>query len=139
MTLASALRALHAAGRIRSPFLVGMSWNGNLIVQADSDGTALYLLSPLHVDLGGPLLWAAREVWAVEAQPDSDPCTVGGLLALLREAVRYPGCHTEPPEDPEGRGWSVQYGKPELWDWAFGASEGQAIEAALVALAEALS
>ena len=113
MTAGEALRALHKAGRIRSPWLAGMrvwspscwlaaaglrivavhrgSAGGRVEVTAgrqtytvDREGSTTYPWSP---ECGPPVVQrvphASPDTW----EPDlTDPATVGCLLALLREA-----------------------------------------------------
>lgn len=131
MTAAEALRVLHERGRIRSPWLPGMRLIAGPLDSYRWTETgwlwASGARSPADLDMHG--------------EPDlTDPATVGCLLALLREAVG--------PWTPEGRagatieqsrhGWHVwvQTG-PGARDQYQAWTEGGAIAAALIALAEA--
>jgi hypothetical protein len=138
-TLTSALRALHAAGRVRSPWLPGMRG-------IDKNGCPFRMGHPHRcgdwfvfdermVDRLTPVGFAFLAL----VQPDtSDPATVGCLLALLREASGDPGMCTERWESVNsiaGYSWAVRG-----YDYLSmpHPTEGGAIGAALVALAEGL-
>lgn len=122
VTLTDALAKLHAAGRIRSPWLPGMQFTsdnyaGVRRIQDDRFGS-----------------------WPIPDDPTlapglADPATVGCLLALLREAEDYPcWVRYDSVRDPGAPRWTVVRKEGR----ADGHTEGEAIAAALIALAEAL-
>lgn len=74
MTLTEALRKLHAAGRIRSPWLSGMAWN----VAWEDRKHVTRLPVRGRVPYDGPHDWSRPDL--------TDPATVGCLAALAREA-----------------------------------------------------
>lgn len=96
---------------------------------------------PPHVLCCG-VWWAVDQEWNLD-----DAGHRGCLLALLREAVeplesgRSPHIFVQPCSMPGGMRWQVlgvQSTIPPAWLGASGPTEGEAIAAALVALAEAL-
>jgi hypothetical protein len=117
VSVTEALRRLHEAGRVRSPWLPGMSYvtEGRYIDTSHASPRASRI-RPIRPPKG-----------AVE--PDhTDPCTAGGLLSLLREASGANVCTRYCVRT----GWRTplqRRGYP---------TEGEALAAALVALAEAL-
>jgi hypothetical protein len=116
--LAADLRTLHEAGRIASPWLAGMLAGGWRVTERDFSGPALAVLN--------------------RRQPDpSDPATVGCLLALLREAAGdQTACVTYSKWMPRGPGWMViSSGAGGPWG-RWGATEADALVAAIHALAE---
>jgi hypothetical protein len=112
MTLPEALQRLHAAGKIRSPWLGGMAFNvgrGHIPIRFTFG----------EVDDGD---WLPTEHGYT---PDlTDPATIGALTALVREASgdEYDGWAKIPFKGLLGRG----------------ETEGAALSAALIALAEGL-
>lgn len=142
MTLSQALAALHRAGRIRSPWLPGMhSSEGWRVLYVDAlDGTV-----GAHRDGTTSVPLSLGSVRLGMARPDtSDAATCGCLLALLREAHEAEHAHVFGP----GRRTMRIYTIPTLsGGWAIASplttfptrdTEGAAIEAALIALAEAI-
>ena len=126
MTLTEALATLHRAGRIERAWLAGM------LATTDRDGSVRCVTAfDWSDDVPG------------DYEPDlTDPATVGCLLALLREASGDPRLSVV--ADAEGGDtWEVV--KPDH-EWGFldafpgnpcrGSTEGAAIAAALIALAE---
>lgn len=128
MKLRQALEILHRAGRIRSPWLPGMA----VIVDRGTRGGRIPFFRgttgwwyPSEVELPNHIV--DREAEPVLA----DPATVGVLLALLREASGDP--YVTPQGGPHG--WSCwPAGMPGGWP-VDQPTEGEAIDAALVALA----
>lgn len=138
------LRALHQAGRIRSPWLPGM-----LGVRRRHDPPELIRVLQLGSD-GRPICWAARDPdegpdewvvctesvdgWPGDVEVADDPATTGCLLALVQEASGDPTYHAR---------WTVlgywlveraEYGGVQ----GRASTEGGAISVALTAIAEAL-
>jgi hypothetical protein len=127
MTLPEALQRLHAAGKIRSPWLGGMAFNvgrGHIPIRFTFG----------EVDDGD---WLPTEHGYT---PDlTDPATIGALTALVREAsgdeyarARYSASNKE---------WHVYYGWAKIPFKGLlgrGETEGAALSAALIALAEGL-
>lgn len=111
MTLTEALAKLHAAGRIRSPWLPGQTAGDMRYDDGIYDSNGL----PGEPDL-------------------TDPATVGCLLALLREASGDPLVSP----DLVNQRWRKSPGLTRKMFWT-GPAEGLAISAALIALAESLS
>lgn len=124
MTLTDALRVLHEAGEIASPWMAGMATldEDRILCSDHADGL-------VFVDLG-----TARE-WVDPAglgQPDpTDPATKGCLLALLREATGDPTMFVSPPSSGS-EDWWVRWSHP----FSTGPTDGDAIAAALIARAE---
>ena len=116
MTLPLALARLHAAGRIKSPWLAGMlvrnfPWHKPFRVTENHNPTS--------------------DEWT----PDlTDPATLGCLLALVREASGDEYLHTIFVRGS----WWVMDGAWEPESLASARSEGAALSAALIALAEGL-
>jgi hypothetical protein len=137
VTLTEALAKLHEAGRIRSPWLPGMHTapEGWRVLYLDRD-TGVAVTYRDGTD-GGLLMVHPSRVASAHIDL-TDPATVGCLLALLREASGDPeavvGLDSE--EGKRGNWWTNSSN-----EWARdhdGATEGDAIAAALIALAEAL-
>ena len=151
MTLPEALRALHAAGRIRAPYLPGMVVGAHyggvargscrIVRVLPHDGTHL-----IEVVAGGEAfpsdgLFRFRADRAeITGVLTDDPATVGCLLALYREA----GLDNTALVEPDALLWPAHYEGP--WKagrwvedgivWGPSArSEGEALAGALVALA----
>lgn len=126
MTLREALQHLHAEGRIRSPYLPGMT-----LVCAPTDAYRLVGPDEFAYDLEHQQDYDYGEEWSIgetDWRPDlADAATVGCLLALLREATGKPGIHVA---HRRGR-WEVRTLPWQVWH----PSEGAAITAALVQLA----
>jgi hypothetical protein len=154
MTLAEALQRLHEAGRIRSPWLPGMSAKDadpgqayfRIVAGNGGDGSFVwgYYRRIVAGNGGdGSFVWgyyrydhAVRPFHTEEMYdntPDlTDPATLGCLLALVREASGDPLAHLF----PDGDEWAcILPGKtPAAWC----PTEGAALSAALIALAEGL-
>jgi hypothetical protein len=134
VTPVDALRALHRAGRIRTPYLSGIR-----VVGRRGLPTAWMRVEGEPTRLHGE--------WA-NAEPDLiDPATVGCLAALAREAIaasgyRFVGSVYAQPRTtrvPSVDPWlivGVQETVPANWLGLGAASEGEAWAAVLVALAE---
>jgi hypothetical protein len=125
MTLPEALQRLHAAGKIRSPWLGGMAFNvgrGHIPIRFTFG----------EVDDGD---WLPTEHGYT---PDlTDPATIGALTALVREAGPAPDAFAH--FDRSRQGWVVDFGRAMNSQPINGAaSEGAALAAALIALAEGL-
>jgi hypothetical protein len=126
---AEALAALHAQGRIATPWLEGMHaiWDSALgrdVHTVFRGGAPMWLLSPA-------------------ARPDlSDPLTVQGLLVLLREVVGEWNVAVEPPNPGNcAHGncvWEVGYGDDAdaFAHTARGKTEADALVTALEAVAQ---
>jgi hypothetical protein len=139
--LTEALRRLHEAGKIKSQWLVGMSWSGLLCVEVL--GSCAYLRAPLHPC--EVVLWQPEVAVRSGLSPDlTDPCTVGGLLALYREAVGDRLASVEPAAVFQGDDYTGPW-TTVRWDgpgWVHGPdapTEGGALAAALVDLAARVS
>lgn len=139
MTVAEALQALHKAGRIRSPWLEGMAFGGSdgwghIGRLTGVDGERF----PYEWEYKGYLRSRADGHDWYELPPEprcppvvlTDPATVGCLLALLREASGDTDLHAYPWSYPAGSEWRCGP--------AMAGTEGEAIAAALIALAGAL-
>lgn len=138
MTLVQALAALHAAGRIRSPWLPGM-----LAVRRRHDPVEMARVVQTHA--GRVTVWANRDVegidWVISTEredgwPDDvevahDPASDGCLLALLREASCDPLRRTSPRLIG---GWGMVSRRFDVAE-GLGDTEGEAIAAAIIALA----
>lgn len=128
MTLAEALKALHRVGRIRSEWRPGMlAADGSrcLAVHGAQELWA-YENTPGHVEA-----WWGHQVVAPHL---GDEVTVGGLLALLREASGDPLVYLAfSGEEPGDGHWECYL--PSVT--CCGETEGDAIAEALIALAEA--
>lgn len=151
LTLPEALRRLHAAGRIVAPWLSGMllaEWDARTTARVawfDGDGgqrvNLSYSCPSEGVAQGGWLRVESAKLYAWRGPALDDPATVGCLTALLREAANDPAIYLCPDEhEEEGlQGWDVRqpllYGSKGL---GYGETEGQALAAALVLLAEGL-
>lgn len=139
MTLTEALRALVKAGRIRSPWLTGMMVGVELPdrlicglrITGRGRGRDDGLLYCAHTPVPlGAVAVPADGVVDVSVQ---DPATVGCLLALLREATGDPmACVMS---STVAAAWVVKARGVYMESYT---TEGEAIAAALVALAEAL-
>lgn len=156
MSVGDALRKLQAAGRIRSAWLAGMGARrqGVLyrVMDWDPDEVGDQVVSWVWPS---GVVYESRLVTA-EAEPDlTDPCTRGGLLELLREARRDSTIATEhhshsgdakgggpyDPPEPEREWWTCYGNGPAFGPEYEGPprdTEGEAIAAALVAIAEGL-
>lgn len=144
MTLLDALLRLHHAGRLASP------WRAGMLVEVTHDYGAVEMvrLAAVHADNAGWSWGATHEaqIGSVMMPDDAgtqqvtyrlvveDAATVGALLAQLREAAESPhariGFYQQWRVDMDDEAW------PYPLPWA--PTEGEAIQAALVALAEAL-
>lgn len=140
MTLTEALRALHQQRRIRSPWLPGM-------VAVSAEGTPCRV-AVLHGSGGGAVIpgWSTGTLpvgvaFLTGATPDlTDPATVGCLLALLREASGEVVCvqHRRVPSSVDPWVVTGPTSTPQPpWQGVAGPTEGEAIAAALIALAGA--
>jgi hypothetical protein len=125
MNLNEALRKLKAAGRIRSEWLPGMCYRSE-------DGCSHWRPDEAH----DPGLQPGQDR---HDHPDtSDPATVGCLMALLREASgaddeeRDLEAYVE-PRGPASARWMVI---ANCAAWPKASTEGEAIAAALVQLAQ---
>lgn len=120
-----ALRALVAAGRIKSAWLRGMeSMSRHRAMRVSDDGWVAFRADAFH----------AEEPVRFDPRTD-DPLTVFGLLLLAREAWGSSGVWCEPEFDLlRWRCWS--YGPGFLRNVAHGATEAEAIVAALEAAVE---
>lgn len=121
MTLTEAIQKLHAAGRIAYSCLPGARWRA-----------------------GDAYLWTRRQDPPATSSISygeydlTDPATVGCLLALLREAANDDEVTVaHPSHNIEDDSWTVWAGGG-AGAFGRGPTEGAAISAALVALAEAL-
>jgi hypothetical protein len=142
LTAAAALRALVQQGRIARPWLPGMQHDEARVIGLPAGRRHLLLAGDwvLQPPPGGDGIYF-EQVELLSRLDLQDPATVGCLLALLREAVA--------PWAPGGRGALTGWeGPPSAGTWYVhvqtgpgarqrfdGASEGEAIEAALVWLA----
>lgn len=128
VTLTQALAALKAARKIRSVWLPGMAdvEEQRVLCSEHADGL-------VFVDVGNRRGWFPPS--ALEAPDLTDPATVGCLLALLREAHEDSGVWVG-PSHPEA--WVVFVRGESGWEesGAFGETDGEALAAALIALAE---
>lgn len=162
MTPGEALRALHAAGKNRSPWLPGMVVYASGCPLAASTTRITHVHGPSHegwVDTQhGPRLFtscpegryfepvAGVRRWRTGARhdlwepfldrPTEDPATVGCLAALAREASGDPGLSAQAPTDPHGGNWYILVPSEGAWATDSGApTEGEAWAAFLIALA----
>jgi hypothetical protein len=130
VTLPEALQRLQAAGKIRSPWLPGMlMMNGSRIMFVDPDTGATS---------------AHAKVYRPHAGTDlnsTDPATLGCLLALVREASGdscvYIECGARDAATMVPVSWYVMTWGDED-SIAYGETEGAALAAALISLAEGL-
>lgn len=147
MTITQALAALCAAGRIRTPWVEGMAFGGSdgwiYVGRVISVEGERY---PYEWEYNGYLRSRAEGHDWYELPPEprcppivhADPATCGCLLALLREALQSPAVHTISFEWPAAL-WTTagELHDRREWDGPTAASEGEAIAAALIALAGA--
>lgn len=139
MTIIGALAALKAAGKIENAWLPGMRVRSLRLADRGDDEPWVRAVRGLSV-----LSWHIEGVWGSHAamgpvldEPDlTDAATVGCLLALLREAHEDSGVWVG-PSHPEA--WAVFVCHADGWEesGAFGETDGEAIAAALIALAGA--
>lgn len=131
LTLPEALRRLHAAGRIASP------WPAYLLLQCrqhpdDPEDT-------MRLEPGTVPEWPGAHDFDVRTD---DPATVGVLTALLREAMGRPTlCMDVHWGNVDGRGISAHtrwcVGDPaDDWEGPRAVTEGEAVAQALIRLAE---